>query len=604
MNRMKVKKASLLREAKKLDASLKTSRWALYQDLLKVSVDYLRAVREEDSHIDTWLESLPSEWDKESFYLAVVGLELQKYSSRRVQFGVNQLIALVKKHPHWIEVLNRPLEDEALANFHAVESRLSLLNDGLRHHRVQPFLLSELRNDVAKLLGHCDRRENLEGCDFGAGASIGVHGNTTNLRAKLDGKWTCTPESYYHARDALSQHSPIWTKVLGGFTCDYVGSQKAFAKAFRTRVSWVNHNKISFVPKTATSLRLIAVEPVLNGYLQKGVDVVLRRKLLQWGIDLSMGQTINSDMARLGSFDEPDGYVTIDLKNASDSISVELVRGILPSDWFALLDDMRPKYGLLPDGVKHRFEKFCSMGNGFCFPLQTLIFAAFCRNAGAVKGEFAVYGDDIIVRKSCLSKLLSTLAAFGFEVNARKSFTEGPFRESCGSDWYYGENIRPAVLNEWIDNVESLIKFFNLSQRNSYTFHLFWSWRDRVLCNFSCYALPRSFNSEVTDGALWVEYDTLLASPYCYFNRKLQRTEYLAFHRKVVEDRVPPSSEALLLAALRGASSEAPFAKRYTLGKRRVVICGVGGSAKNWIPQRWPSREDLVSGSWPLLVTE
>jgi hypothetical protein len=236
----------------------------------------------------------------------------------------------------------------------------------------------------------------------------------------------------------------------------------------------VASNKLSFVLKTAKTHRSIAVEPLLNGFVQKGIDQVMRRKLLVNGIDLS-DQSLNQKMARSGSLDDsPAGFVTIDLRNASNSVSLGSVAYLFPVDWFRLLDRTRSHY-LSWKGAERRYNMLCSMGNGFCFPVQTIMFAALCHACGCgVAGvDFMVYGDDIIVRSGYAAKVLELLKHFGFKTNVDKTFLEGPFRESCGTDWFNGEDVRPFTLDFALDSVESFFKCLNLMNRSARTAEFF-----------------------------------------------------------------------------------------------------------------------------------
>jgi len=112
----------------------------------------------------------------------------------------------------------------------------------------------------------------------------------------------------------------------------------------------------------------------------------------------------------------------------------------------------------LPDGSELELNMISTMGNGYTFPLQTMLFAgvirAACRTAnvpferpfGSKLGNFGVYGDDIICRSEILPLVLRLLKLLGFEVNSEKSFIEGPFRESCGGDFYKGHNVRGVFV--------------------------------------------------------------------------------------------------------------------------------------------------------------
>jgi len=74
------------------------------------------------------------------------------------------------------------------------------------------------------------------------------------------------------------------------------------------------------------------------------------------------------------------------------------------------------------------------MGNGFTFPLETLIFWALTRAVCGSTATVSAYGDDIICPSDRAEDVIAVLTEVGFSVNLEKSFWNGPFRESCGSD--------------------------------------------------------------------------------------------------------------------------------------------------------------------------
>jgi hypothetical protein len=85
------------------------------------------------------------------------------------------------------------------------------------------------------------------------------------------------------------------------------------------------------------------------------------------------------------------------------------------------------------------------MGNGFTFPLESLIFWAItCVACGTkARDSVTVFGDDIICPASYIDDVTKALELCGFSVNLKKSYWDGPFRESCGCDYFNGINIRP-----------------------------------------------------------------------------------------------------------------------------------------------------------------
>ncbi|DAD50438.1 RNA-directed RNA polymerase [ssRNA phage Gerhypos.2_18] len=247
----------------------------------------------------------------------------------------------------------------------------------------------------------------------------------------------------------------------------YVGSMPRTASAEFIRTLHVGHgpsvceSKVSFAAKSNDISRTICTEPTLNMWYQRAYSDLLEKRLQSaFGIDLAVQPDINRELCRLGSIDGR--FATIDLTSASDSLSLKLLRDILPKGCLRILEYFRCTHTILPDGSREELHMVSSMGNGFTFSLQTLIFCcvveacyrvldiAISRSVVRGKtwtcGNFSVFGDDIIVvarANNCVSRLLGLL---GFRVNVTKSFSIGPFRESCGVDFLNGTNVRPVFI--------------------------------------------------------------------------------------------------------------------------------------------------------------
>lgn len=208
---------------------------------------------------------------------------------------------------------------------------------------------------------------------------------------------------------------------------------------------FVNGNVMFTVPKNSEIDRCACKEPDLNMFLQKGLGNQIRSCLKRVGIDLN-DQAINRELARIGSIDR--SLMTLDLSSASDSVCTELVRLVLPPDWFYYLDLVRSPVTTIDDEL-HENEMFSSMGNGFTFELESLLFYAITRATayfGGYKGRISVYGDDIIAPAGMFNDLVSTLAFCGFRTNESKSFHDGSFRESCGGHWDDGSDVTPFFI--------------------------------------------------------------------------------------------------------------------------------------------------------------
>jgi hypothetical protein len=216
-------------------------------------------------------------------------------------------------------------------------------------------------------------------------------------------------------------------------------------------------SKLVTVPKNAKTDRSICIEPDLNMYFQKGIGRCIRRRLSRWGLLKHDAQQWNAELARIGSANGQ--LATVDLSNASDSIHMELVRLLLPCDWVRAIEQSRSPYTVLPSGEIRLLRKVSSMGNGFTFELETLIFYALVTSVielfahNGTDRQCTVFGDDIICAAELVPPLIDVLAFFGFTVNSKKTFWEGKFRESCGKHYFAGTDVTPFYVRDRIDSV-------------------------------------------------------------------------------------------------------------------------------------------------------
>lgn len=319
--------------------------------------------------------------------------------------------------------------------------RLSFYHDNSdRENPIYRVLISRARGYISEVLGTFTENTLeviLDLAQPGSGSAIGVRSrDEISWSDKLDQKTTLcvTPAALPYARMLLEHSRPWMESAAVGETLRYCMTPS---------------NRLTFVRKDAKTDRTIAVEPHLNTMLQKGAGRYLARRLKSWGIDIS-DQTRNQRLARIGSvsWNTADPLVTLDLSAASDSISIALVERLLPTVWREFLGDLRsPSYTY--KGETRTYHKWSSMGNGCTFPLETLIFWGLAKACTSLcKGDdtVSVYGDDIIVARSSAALLIEVLAYCGFKTNVEKSFVFGPFRESCGADWWNGVRVTPVYL--------------------------------------------------------------------------------------------------------------------------------------------------------------
>ena len=218
-------------------------------------------------------------------------------------------------------------------------------------------------------------------------------------------------------------------------------------------------SRVISVPKTQKTPRIIAIEPTYAQFVQQGLlesfNSNLRKSYL-YGLISSDSQEPNQLLAQSGSCSEP--LATLDLSEASDRVSLKLVermfeRHPLARDAILACRTQRadvPGHGVIP------LAKFASMGSALCFPIEamvflTIIFLGIEREQGhrfanstdihPYIGRVRVYGDDIVVPVEYVHTVVDLLEHFGAKVGRHKSFWTGRFRESCGREFYAGQDV-------------------------------------------------------------------------------------------------------------------------------------------------------------------
>lgn len=220
----------------------------------------------------------------------------------------------------------------------------------------------------------------------------------------------------------------------------YVRAVLSYFGEYQHGIRRTRSNRIELVPKNWKTHRTIACEPEGNLPLQLAFDTWTKRRLRRYGINLR-DQDNNKLLARHASvFND---LATVDFSAASDTISFNTVSLIFPEDWLKFLCDVRTGCyrGVFGTGVYH---KFSSMGNGCTFCIETLLFAAACYAVGSKR--FSVYGDDVIIESELLNEYTELTRFLGFRINVEKSYHQGPFRESCGGDFYHGIDVTPKYI--------------------------------------------------------------------------------------------------------------------------------------------------------------
>jgi len=295
------------------------------------------------------------------------------------------------------------------------------------------------RRIIRRVLGTAPRFDQLD-LSFGPGSTTSVKKKNASPTTKMASGLYCSERLLCSGLlPSLLREIPHWTAALSPNY--FIDDEGWLCELNEVRIV---PGRMTFVAKNWKTKRTICSEPTLNSLAQQGVRKWMECRMARFGLQIS-DQTVNQRLARQGSIDG--SISTIDLSSASDTISIELVRYLFPSDWFFLLDSIRT--GTVEyKGETIDLEMYASMGNATTFPVETLIFYALARAVSSPDDTVTAYGDDLCVGTSCSNDVIAILECAGFLVNREKSFTHGPFRESCGKDYLRGVMVRPVYMKK------------------------------------------------------------------------------------------------------------------------------------------------------------
>jgi hypothetical protein len=279
-----------------------------------------------------------------------------------------------------------------------------------------------------------------------------VGGHLTIPSSKATNYWDVLMRMMHMGED----HEPA---ALAATIPEHPGKTREYIPQ-RVQYKVVSRNRISLVEKNWSTYRTTAAESEGAMPFQLAFDEYGKGRLLKFGIDLRKGQTVNDRAAMLASRGETSD-VTVDMERASDCTAFNAVGLLFPWEWFEFLNTFRSVgyTGAFGDGWYH---KFSSMGNGCTFVIETIIFWAAAVAVGA--NHPLVYGDDVIIPGEQFPEFERLINFLGFTINGEKSFTEGPFRESCGGDYFDGIRVtpfyfrrQPSCKREWSHLVNGLL---------------------------------------------------------------------------------------------------------------------------------------------------
>jgi len=391
------------------------------------------------------------------------------------------------------------LEESAYSTFKSICTAGYEINDAFSEgYLSNDPVIREMRSIIADILGEVvDKKELFLMSGFGPNSSRQV-----SLEMSYeDIKWWCLGgtrksaalfgEYVAYFRNISSRYFPEYSVMSApkgegkGFT---IIDELALSEGFPRPSDEVAINEalegwstdqisdtclLSFVPKDFDKLRTMCVANNSNMFFQLGLGRMISRRLKTVGIDLATQPDVHRNLARLGSRMPNANLATIDWSEASDRLWIGLCQQVVPKTWMYYFLNIREQY------AEYKGEKIClpmigTMGNGFTFPLQTLLFYAFltactrltraqqCHRASvkaalrsSLAGSFELadqmfpgshdyvssFGDDGIVSSYAIPMIKDYADKFGWKLNLEKSYYDGSFRESCGGNFYRGGSV-------------------------------------------------------------------------------------------------------------------------------------------------------------------
>ena len=269
--------------------------------------------------------------------------------------------------------------------------------------------------------------------------------------------------------------------------------------------------RIVSVPKTLKTPRIIGIEPTAMQYAQQsllpeflvGFKEQHRRVSDRLGLDSFLGftdQTPNQRMACEGSL--KGNLATLDLSEASDRVSNQLVREMFRNHphLHHAVDACRSRKADVPGFGVQRLAKFASMGSALTFPIEAMVFLTIVfigieeelntpltpKIIRDFQRQVRIYGDDIIVPVEYVRSVTLALQRFGAKVNESKSFWNGKFRESCGKEFFNGEDVSIVRVRELFPTARRHVSeiISTVSLRNQLYYAGYWrtvKWLDSEL---------------------------------------------------------------------------------------------------------------------------
>lgn len=360
--------------------------------------------------------------------------------------------------------------DETFAKFHSANLTCRMVNENFDRYFSNPELASLLftwRRCVHSFL---------EGISPDVSEIAQTNGATSSSRK---GALPTERVSKAEVTSRLSE-SPLfrfspWKTVLSDFRYSFIPSQDGVKICRPELVYHSNCYPVKdyiegrLVPKTFLSARLVWPEPAINASHQRGTGKQMSRAINRTHLHTGSAKEKHQRLARLGS--AFDGVIaTSDWTSASDLIAWRLSQFLAPARWGVAMDLFRsatlryPVNGVTEDHTAH---VTATMGNGFCWEWETIVFYCFIR-AIAIEHfpyvdprDLHAFGDDTIYPVEMHDHVVRYSKVFGWKMNEEKSFSDGGFRESCGGDYFNSLPVRPVFCKSLLDTTVQKYRLHN-----------------------------------------------------------------------------------------------------------------------------------------------
>lgn len=384
----------------------------------------------------------------------------------------------------------------------------------------------------------------------------------------------------------LNERYPFYTSNYansGDLASDVATYWAAKERGLQSRA----YSRLCCVPKDSRGPRMICIEPheymwIQQGQMNKIYNYIESHPMTRYRVNFT-DQSINQKLAYDNSKSRK--LATLDLKDASDRVSLKLVQLLFPDHLLPYLEATRTGIAFLP---KHNYmlflKKYASMGNALTFPIEALVFYALIKGYMRLMQDSTscyVYGDDLIVPSIHAQNIIEILENFGLRVNRSKSFIHGFFRESCGKDYYNGIDVTPVRIRRLDKDAKTSISILDTADQ----FFQKGMWATAKLLD--------SLQSQIAGGKRAFVSSPVLREPgirvqrftkttSLYSDRALKRrynsqlciNQYLVPVFKVQDEKdILPESEAYLMKHLHGwkVGDEVPDIKAFSILSNRKI---------------------------------